>query len=349
MERVRWQEPAASINHEAEQQAGVRQGVLTKPPGSLGRLEDIAIRLAGMQGRVTPMVFDPWFTVFAADHGIAEEGVSAFPQSVTVEMVRNFAAGGAAISVLARQLNAPLEVVNVGTVREIEPISGVVDARIAAGTDNFLKGPAMSPEALEQALSAGEAAVMRALVDGADLYVGGEMGIANTTAAAAITAALLSEDGEMVSGAGTGLDQQGIAHKAAVVQQALGIHKGHLGDPLSVLQHLGGFEIAALVGAYITAAQRGLPVLVDGFISSAAALCAVRINLSVRSWMLFSHRSAEQGHQRILAALEAEPLLDLGMRLGEGSGAAVALPLIQQACALHSEMATFTEAGVSEG
>ncbi len=347
MDNSRWERPAVALDREAEQQALQRQGVLTKPPGSLGQLEAVAVRLAAMQGQIFPQIRQPWITVFAADHGIAEAGVSAFPQAVTAEMVRNFSRGGAAISVLARHLQAPLEVVNVGTVNPLEVLDGVVDARVADGSANFLNGAALTSEQCSQALEAGAAAVARALAERADLYIGGEMGIANTTAAAAMVAALLGLSGVEVAGAGTGLDRQGINHKAVGSQQALDHHQDQLVTPPDILQRLGGLEIAALVGAYISAAQQGLPLLVDGFISSAAALCAVRINPSVRGWLLFSHRSAEQGHMRVLEALEADPLLDLGMRLGEGSGAAVATSLLQQACWLHGEMATFAEAGVS--
>ena len=206
----------------------------------------------------------------------------------------------------------------------------------------------MSAEQCAAALQAGRDAALRAKQQGAQIFIGGEMGIANTTSASAIACALLSAAPESLAGPGTGLDSAGVTHKAQVIARALGLHRATADQPLEVLRRLGGFEIAGLAGAYIAAAQNGLPVLVDGFISSVAALVAVRINPAVHTWLLFAHTSAEPGHQRVLAALEAQPLLQLGMRLGEGSGAAVAVPLLQLACALHRGMATFAEAGVSE-
>ncbi len=344
-----WNSPVQQLDKHSKEEAEERQTQLTKPPGALGRLESIAIRLASMQGKVKPAVNTPSVTIFAADHGVAEMGVSAFPQEVTAEMVRNFSRGGAAISVLANNLGATLEVVNVGTLEPMEPLDGVVDARISSGTKNFTHTSAMDSGELERALEVGKEALERAISQGADIYIGGEMGIANTTSASAVAAALLGESGASVAGAGTGLDSDGVSYKGEVIEQSLELHKNSLGDPMSILQHLGGFEIAALVGAYIKASQSGVPVLVDGFITSVAALAAIRINSGVREWLIFSHRSAEQGHGKVLDAMDADPLLDLGMRLGEGSGAAVTVPLLQQACQLHGEMATFGEAGVSEG
>src|SRR5512145_743525 len=347
--------PCASLNETARTAALARQGQLTKPPGSLGRLEDIAIQLADWQGLEQPAMERVHIAIFAADHGVAEEGVSLFPQAVTAEMVRNFARGGAAISVLARQLNATLEVVNLGTVSVVEPLDGVRDERIAAGTANFARQPAMSAEQCAAALQSGRDAALRAKQQGSQLFIGGEMGIANTTSASAIACALLSAAPESLAGPGTGLDSAGVTHKAQVIAKALELHgllpsrAGIAGEgTVEVLRSVGGFEIAGLAGAYVAAAQNGLPVLVDGFISSVAALVAVRINPAVRAWLLFAHTSAEPGHQRVLDALDAQALLQLGMRLGEGSGAAVAVPLLQLACALHRGMATFAEAGVSE-
>jgi nicotinate-nucleotide--dimethylbenzimidazole phosphoribosyltransferase len=273
--------------------------------------------------------------------------VSAFPQAVTGEMLRNFAHGGAAISVLARELGATLEVVQLGTVNDPGPLPGVRRARIAAQTENFTHAPAMTSEQCADALLAGRESVRAAREAGAQLFVGGEMGIGNTTAAAALACALLGEGSTLLAGAGTGLDGAGIARKAAVVARGLALHRDATA-PLEWLRRVGGFEIAALAGAYVAAAQCGLPVLVDGFIATAAALAAVRAQPGCRAWLLFSHRSHERGHARLLQALEAEPLLDLGMRLGEGSGAALAVPLLRLACALHGGMATFAEAGVSE-
>jgi nicotinate-nucleotide--dimethylbenzimidazole phosphoribosyltransferase len=272
--------------------------------------------------------------------------VSAFPQVVTGEMVRNFANGGAAISVLARALGARLEVVNLGTINDPGELPGVRRAIIAAQTRNFCEGPAMDERQLAAALRVGADSVDAAREAGAALFIGGEMGIANTTSAAALACALLDETPDRLAGAGTGLDDAGIRHKAAVIEGALTRYPASR-DPLAWLGRVGGFEIAALVGAYVAAAQRGLPVLVDGFITTAAALAAVRIQPACRDWMFFAHRSRERGHARLLEALEAEPLLDLGLRLGEASGAAAAISLLRLACELHNRMATFAQAQVS--
>ena len=339
-------EDPKSRDEEAAAAARSRQGQLTKPPGALGELERLAITLAGWQGRVQPSLERVHVSVFAADHGVTEEGVSAFPAAVTAEMIRNFVRGGAAVSVLARVLDATLEVINLGTIGDALS-AGPHDVRLGAGTGNFVKEPAMTDAQLAGALEAGRQSVERALAAGAQLYIGGDMGIGNTTAAAALACALLAAKPEALAGPGTGLDERGVAHKATVIRRALEKHSRHLRTPREVLQRLGGFEIAALAGAYIRCAQIGIPALIDGFISGAAALAASRMRPGAREWWLFAHRSREPGHAAILAALEARPLLDLGMRLGEGSGAAVAVPLLKLACALHAGMATFAEAGIS--
>ena len=326
--------------------ARAHQLQLTKPPGSLGILEAAAIQLASLQRSEQPTVDRVWISVFAADHGVAAEGVSAFPQVVTGEMVRNFATGGAAISVLARSLDAKLDVVNLGTVNDPGEIAGVRRAIIAPSTANFCLEPAMSNAQLEAALAAGADSVREAHNAGAQLFIGGEMGIANTTSAAALASALLDEPPSTLAGAGTGLNAAGIKHKVTVLERALAQHAAAT-TALEQLRCLGGFEIAALVGAYVTAAQAGIPVLVDGFISTTAALTAVMIQPDVRPWLLFSHRSKEHGHAKLLLTLQAEPLIDLGLRLGEASGAAIAVPLLRLACALHNGMATFEQAGVS--
>lgn len=339
------QEPKP-LDSEATAAARARQGELTKPPGALGDLETLAISFAGWQGRVQPSIERVHISVFAADHGVTEEGVSAFPAAVTAEMIRNFVRGGAAISVLARALNATLEVINLGTVGQAV-IAGAHDVALGPGTANFVNGPAMTDAQLDGALEAGRQSVERALAGGAQLYIGGDMGIGNTTAAAALACALLSARPEALAGPGTGLDERGVARKATVIRRALDKHSGHLQTPRDALQRLGGFEIAALVGAYLRCAQLGLPALIDGFIAGAAALTASRMRAGAKGWWLFAHRSKEPGHAAILTALEARPLLDLGLRLGEGSGAAVAVPLLRLACQLHAGMATFAEAGVS--
>lgn len=339
--------PAKSLDQAALEAARARQGQLTKPPGSLGMLEDIAIRLAGMQGREKPDLEKVRIAIFAADHGVAAEGVSAFPQAVTGQMILNFAHGGAAISVLAKEQGAELEVVDVGSVAELPLLPSVVMQKAGMGTANFRRGPAMSEGQLAAALQAGKDAVERALAAGAQLFIGGEMGIANTSAATAIACALLNLEPEALAGPGTGLDSAGVRHKAQVIRESLALHQTALSSPLEVLRHVGGFEIAALCGAYLACAQAGLPVLVDGFIASSAALVALRIQPQAADWFFYGHASAEPGHARLMEALGARPLVDFGLRLGEGSGAAVALPLLRLACALHNRMATFAEAGVA--
>jgi len=341
-----WLDPVAAPDADAEAQARARQARLTKPPGSLGQLEALAIRLAALQGSPRPTVDRVWISIFAADHGVAAEGVSAFPQAVTGEMLRNFAGGGAAISVLARALGATLEVVDLGTVNDPGELPGVRRAIIAASTANACTQPAMTEAQLQAALAAGAASVHAARAAGAQLFIGGDMGIANTTAASALGCALLGLPAAALGGAGTGLDAAGVAHKVRVIERALARHADAT-TALERLRRLGGFEIAALAGAFLAAAQAGLPVLVDGFIATVAALAAVQLQPACRPWLLFAHRSQEHGHARVLAALEATPLLDLGLRLGEGSGAAVAVPLLRLACALHNGMATFEQAGVS--
>jgi nicotinate-nucleotide--dimethylbenzimidazole phosphoribosyltransferase len=341
--------PAKALDQAALKAARARQAQLTKPPGALGLLEEIAVRLAAMQGTQRPDLSRVHIVVFAGDHGVAEEGVSAFPQAVTGQMIRNFARGGAAISVLARSLGASLEVVDVGSAMPPEPLPGVVSQRAGNGTANFRHRPAMSPEQLAAAMQAGRDAVDRALAQKAQLFIGGEMGIANTTAAAAVACALLGKDPAEIAGPGTGLSREGVARKARVIEAALALHREAMTSPLEVMRHLGGFEIAALSGAYIACAQAGLPVLVDGFIAGTAALAALRLRPDAAEWFFYGHASAEPGHIHLMEALDARPLVNLGMRLGEGSGAAVALPILRAACALHGGMATFAEAGVSEG
>jgi nicotinate-nucleotide--dimethylbenzimidazole phosphoribosyltransferase len=341
--------PAASLNEAALKAAQARQMQLTKPPGSLGYLEDIAIRLAAMQNTQQPELSRVRIVVFAADHGIAEEGVSAFPQTVTGQMILNFAHGGAAISVLARNLGASLEVVDVGSVADSHAMPGVIVQKAAAGTANFRRGPAMAAAQLAAALQAGRDAVERALKDDAQIFIGGEMGIANTTAATALACVLLGRSAVEIAGPGTGLDAAGVARKAQIIDESLELHRAAMISPLEVLRHVGGFEIAALAGAYIACAQAGLPVLVDGFIASTAALVALRLRPDAADWFFYGHASAEPGYVHLMQALDARPLVNLGMRLGEGSGAAVALPILRLAAALHGQMATFGDAGVSEG
>ncbi|MDY7554547.1 nicotinate-nucleotide--dimethylbenzimidazole phosphoribosyltransferase [Pseudomonas veronii] len=343
-----WLNPCKASDASAYQHALARQQQLTKPAGSLGRLEALAVQLAGLQGQVKPAMEQVWIAIFAGDHGVVAEGVSAYPQAVTGQMLHNFVAGGAAISVLAQQLAAQLEVIDLGTVTPSLNLPGVRHLNIAAGTANFVNGPAMTEAQGRLALQAGRDSARRALASGAQLFIGGEMGIGNTTAASALACALLDCPVSDLTGPGTGLDAQGVSHKVAVIERALAVHAAQRGDALHTLFNLGGLEIAALVGAYLACAQDGIVVLVDGFICSVAALVATRLNPACREWLVFGHRGAEPGHRHVLHCLDAQPLLELGLRLGEGSGAALAVPLLRLACALHGQMATFAEAAVAD-
>ncbi|MBO0368691.1 nicotinate-nucleotide--dimethylbenzimidazole phosphoribosyltransferase [Pseudomonas putida] len=343
-----WRDACQAVDHAAIEQARARQQQLTKPAGSLGQLETLTLTLAGLQGRERPSLEQVAISIFAGDHGVVAEGISAYPQAVTGQMLRNFVGGGAAISVLARQLGASLEVVDLGTIEPSLQLPGVRHLQLGAGTANFAQQPAVSDAQLQAALQAGRDSAQRAAEQGTQLFIGGEMGIGNTTAAAALASVLLACPARELSGPGTGLDSAGVQHKAAVIERALKLHGLQADDPLRALACVGGFEIAALVGAYLGCAQQGVAVLVDGFICSVAALVAVRLNPQCRPWLMFAHQGAEPGHQVLLEALQAEPLLALGLRLGEGSGAALAVPLLRLACALHGQMATFAEAAVAD-
>ncbi len=336
--------PAAALCQASRESAYARQMTLTKPPGSLGQLEQIAIDFAGWQGQEIPTLRQAHIRVYAGDHGVADEGVSAFPQAVTAEMVRNFSSGGAAICVLARMHGLDFKVVNVGTAAPLEDLPNVIHCRLQNGTANFCKEPAMSADTLQQALAAGRDSVP----DKADLFIGGEMGIGNTTAAAAVFAAILKIEPESIAGRGTGVDDAGLQRKTDAIRKAISLHSESIASGvLGAMQSVGGLEIASLAGAYIACAQKGIPSLVDGFIATAAALCAIEINPDVRNWMVFAHCSDEAGHREALSEMKIEPILKIGLRLGEGSGAAVVYPLLQSALRLHAEMATFEQASVS--
>lgn len=331
-----------------QNEAKKRQAQLTKPPGSLGQLEEISIKLSGLLRCEKPLINTIQISIFAADHGIVSEGVSAFPQIVTAEMIKNFSRGGAAISILSKHLGANFEVINLGTVAYLnDKLPNVVNNIIADQTANFLHQPAMSNEQFEKALMYGKLAAKRAHDTSAKLFIGGDMGIGNTTSSAALYSSLLDLPPEVTCGPGTGLDSKGVNHKSYIVSQALG-HHGADHEPAELLRLYGGFEITALCGAYIHCAQLGIPILVDGFITTSAALVACKIQPKISEWLFFSHQSAEPAHIHALNALNAQPLLNLGMHLGEGSGAAVCVPILQAACALHNEMATFEEASVSQ-
>ncbi|MDC5092334.1 nicotinate-nucleotide--dimethylbenzimidazole phosphoribosyltransferase [Acinetobacter baumannii] len=343
-----WLESVKQPNLDAKQQAEQHQLQLTKPTGALGDLEQIAITLASLQSNAHPQVSHPWIAIFAGDHGVVEENISAYPQAVTRQMLQNFTTGGAAISVIAKYHQAHLQVIDCGTAGEAYEYAGVERHCIRAGTANFAKQAAMNADECRAALELGKKSVDTAKANRADIYIAGEMGIGNTCSASALACLVLNDTAEQLTGVGTGIGADQLRHKIEVIEKAIELHHKHvIGDVFKTLCAVGGLEIAAIVGAYIRCAQVGLPVIVDGFISSVAALCAVRMNPQVRDWMLFGHQSAEYGHRRILQELNAEPILNMNLRLGEGSGAGTALALVKMACALHNQMATFAQAAVS--
>jgi len=320
---------------------------LTKPPGSLGRLEELALGLAVLRGGA-PAVDRPVIFTFAADHGVVAEGVSAYPQVVTAQMVENFLRGGAAVNVLARQAGARVVVADFGVANPIGRSPELRSCPIAPGTANMTAGPAMTRAQAERAIEQGARLALEAIDGGADLLGTGEMGIGNTTAASAITAALTGAPPERVTGRGTGVDDAVLARKVHVVARALEVNAPDPRDGLDVLAKVGGFEIAGLVGVILAGASRRVPVALDGFISGAAGLVAVTLAPAARGALFASHRSAEPGHAAVLAYLGLEPYLDLDMRLGEGTGAALFVHLARAAARIWSEMATFKSAGVTD-
>jgi nicotinate-nucleotide--dimethylbenzimidazole phosphoribosyltransferase len=320
---------------------------LTKPPGSLGRLEEIALRLAVLRGRA-PEVARPVIFTFAADHGVVAEGVSAYPQVVTAQMVENFTRGGAAVNVLARQAGARVVVADFGVATPLERAPDLVECPIGPGTANIAAGPAMRREHAIRAIETGARLAQEAMDAGADFLATGEMGIGNTTAASAITAAITGAPAEQVTGRGTGVDEATLARKVAAVRRALEVNRPDPRDGLDVLAKVGGFEIGGLTGVILAGAARRVPVALDGFIAGSAALLAVTLAPDSRHALFASHRSAEPGHAHALEHMGLEPYLDLGLRLGEGTGAALFIHLARAAALVWSEMATFKAAGVSE-
>lgn len=336
--------PAPAPDKLARDAAVARQKQLIKPEGALGRLETIAADFAGFQGREQPQLTNIAVRVFGADHGIAARGTSRFPQAVTSVMLNIFCEGGAAINVLSREHNADFAAINLGCVVPAEH-PNLIDEVIAPSTADFSQGSAMTAAQLARALEAGR----RQSTD-SNCFIGGDMGIGNTSSAAAIFAALFNLNVADITGRGTGVDDAVLAHKIELIESALALHREALLEeqesPLAILQHLGGFEIAALTGAFIASVQRRTPVLVDGFMATAAAAIAGAINPSIKPWLLYAHLSDESGHKLALERMEVKPLLNLNMRLGEGTGAVLALSIIKQALNLHSNMFTFSEAGV---
>ncbi len=319
----------------------------TRPEGSLGLLESFIERLVAIQKKERPEIERKRILIFAADHGVSEEGVSLYPREVTKAMVRNFLNGGATINALARYIQAEVCILDVGVDADFEADPRLLSAKARGGTRNMTREPAMSLEELDRALNAGWDVVRKAKEEDVQILALGEMGIGNTTAASAVVAALTEQDPESVTGRGTGLDEAGLLHKIEVIKRALQLHEGFLKDPLRVLQCVGGYEIAAMTGAVLAAARFQIPAVIDGWIVSAAALAASRLNARVLDYLFFAHQSAERGHRLLLKMLEVEPILNLSMRLGEASGAALALSILEAGIRIYNEVSTFAEAGVA--
>jgi nicotinate-nucleotide--dimethylbenzimidazole phosphoribosyltransferase len=332
----------------AMQSARARQDTLTKPRGSLGRLEELSIQLAGMKASLLPSVERKAVIVMAADHGVAREGVSAYPPEVTAQMVLNFLRGGAAINVLARQAGARVTIVDIGVATELEATPGLIQRKVMCGTRDLAQGLAMTRLEAEQAIQVGIDVLNEEAGRGLDLVATGDMGIGNTTPSSAIAAVLTGLPVAQVVGRGTGIDDQSLERKIKVIEQSLRVNQPDPNDAMDVLHKVGGLEIAGLAGVMIAAASQRIPVVVDGFISTAAALIAVGLAPGARDYLIAAHQSVEIGHQAMLKHLSLAPLLDLNLRLGEGTGAALAFHLVEASTRILREMATFGEAGVSD-
>jgi len=328
--------------------AKARQDTLTKPPGSMGRLEDLSVQLAGISGNPIPSINEKVIITMAGDHGVVAEGISAYPSEVTPQMVLNFLYGGAAINVLSRHVGARIVIVDMGVAADLEPHRSLIIKKIARGTANITQGPAMTRQQAEAAINAGVEVVNAEIEKGLDIVGTGDMGIGNTTPSTAIAAALTGEAAAKIAGRGTGIDDEGLKRKINAIQRALSVNQPDKKDGLDVLAKVGGFEIGGLAGVMLGAAANRKPVMVDGFISTAAAMIAVSIAPEVRSYLIAAHRSREYGHSLMLDWLGLKPLLDFDLRLGEGTGAALGISMAEAACKILAEMATFAEAGVSD-
>ncbi|MBW1722575.1 MAG: nicotinate-nucleotide--dimethylbenzimidazole phosphoribosyltransferase [Deltaproteobacteria bacterium] len=335
-------------SREAMERARIRQDQLTKPQGSLGRLEEISIRLAGIQGRERPVIREKAVIVMAGDHGVIEENIVEWPQEVTAQMVLNFLNGGAGINVLSRHAGARVVVVDMGVATDIPPHPALLSRRIDRGTKNMALGPAMTKAQALAALETGIEVLEAEVERGLDIVAAGDMGICNTTPSAAVCSVITGKPVREVTGRGTGIDEKRLEHKIRVIEKAISLNRPDPKDPIDVLCKVGGFEIAGLAGVMLGAAASGIPVVVDGFISGAAALVAAALAPGVSRYMFAGHVSTEPGHRAMMAHLNLEPILDLNMRLGEGTGAVLAFFIIEAAAKILSEMATFEEAGVSE-
>ena len=336
------------LDETAMRSARERQNMLTKPAGSLGRLESLSIQLAGITADASPRMERKAIVVMAGDHGVTAEGVSAYPSEVTPQMVLNFIHGGAAINVLSRHVGARVIIVDMGVASPLPALPGLIIRRVASGTGNIAIGPAMTRAQATESILSGAEIVEAEIAHGLDILGTGDMGIGNTTPSAAIACALAGFAPAEIVGRGTGVDDAGLHKKISAVERALKVNQPNASDGLDVLAKVGGFEIGGLVGVMLCAAAHRKPVMVDGFISTAAAMIAVSLAPQCRDYLIAAHRSQERGHQAMLGWLGFEPLLDLDLRLGEGSGAALGLSLTDAACKILNEMATFGEAGVSE-
>jgi len=327
-------------------EARQRQELLTKPPGSLGRLETLSIQLAGIYGHLQPKIDRKTVIVLAGDHGVTQEGVSAYPASVTRQMVLNFISGGAAINVLARQTGARVVIVDMGIAADLDQVNGLVPRKIAGGTQNITKQPAMTHEQAVQSIQTGIDIIEAECERGLDLVGVGEMGIGNTTSASAITAIMTGLPVKLVTGRGTGISESSLEHKIETIENAISFNQPDPADAMNVLAGVGGFEIGGMAGVILGAASHRVPVVLDGFISGAAALLASAIAPGIKPYLIASHLSVERGHHAILKHLGLDPLLDLELRLGEGTGAVLAFNLVEATARIFNEMATFSEAGV---
>jgi nicotinate-nucleotide--dimethylbenzimidazole phosphoribosyltransferase len=336
------------LDEKAMAAARARQDTLTKPLGSLGRLEELSIKLAGIRGEPIPGINHKAIVTMAADHGVVAEGVSAYPQAVTPQMVLNFLHGGAGINVLARHVGAKVIVVDMGVASDLKSHPALISRKIAYGTSDMARGPAMSREQAIKSIEVGLEIVEKEARKGLDIVGTGDMGIGNTTPSAAITAAITGEKVAKVTGRGTGIDDKQLAQKVEAIERALEVNTPNTEDALDVLAKVGGFEIGGLSGVILGAAAQRIPVVIDGFISGAAALIAVGLSPGVKDYLIASHCSVEIGHKVILKHLGLKPILDLELRLGEGTGAALGIFLVEASAKILAEMATFAEAGVSE-
>jgi len=337
-----------SLDRSAMREAQNRQNLLTKPTGSLGFLEELSIHIAGIKGNALPDPFDKKVVItMAGDHGVTEEAVSAYPKEVTPQMVYNFLSGGAGINVLARHIGARVTVVDMGVATAFDPHPDLVDKKIREGTKNMAKGPAMTRDEAIQSIKAGIDVFEAEYRKGVDIVALGEMGIGNTTPSSAITSVITRRPPEEVTGRGTGLDDEGLRQKIETIKRAISLNNPDPSDPIDILSKVGGFEIGGIAGAMLSASSHRVPIVVDGFISSAGALIATKLAPQVKDYLIAGHASVERGHRVILETLGLRPLLDLDLRLGEGTGAVLAFAVVEASCKILREMATFEEAGVS--